>query len=106
MKFISVRDLRGKSAEVWRELHSERELVITSNGKPIAILSATDEAHFEQSLRQLRQARAVHALKQLQERSVAMGRAKMDEGAIDAEIAAARQALRGLRGRRGLRGQR
>ena len=30
MKFISVRDLRGKSAEVWKELPAEREVVVTS----------------------------------------------------------------------------
>ena len=32
MKFISVRDLRGKSAEVWKDLPAEREVVVTSNG--------------------------------------------------------------------------
>ena len=40
MRFISVRDLRGKSAEVWRDLVEEREMVVTSNGRPIAILAA------------------------------------------------------------------
>jgi predicted nucleic acid-binding protein len=43
MKFVSVRELRGRTAEVWRRLGKERELVITCNGKPIGILSATDE---------------------------------------------------------------
>ncbi|RPI70123.1 MAG: type II toxin-antitoxin system Phd/YefM family antitoxin, partial [Geobacteraceae bacterium] len=40
MKFLSVRDLRGKSAQVWKELPAEREMIITSNGRPIAILAA------------------------------------------------------------------
>jgi len=29
MKFVSVRDLRGKSADIWRDLPEEREMVIT-----------------------------------------------------------------------------
>ncbi|NTW89032.1 MAG: type II toxin-antitoxin system Phd/YefM family antitoxin, partial [Desulfobulbaceae bacterium] len=39
MKFLSVRDLRGKSAQIWKDLPEEREMVITSNGRPIAILA-------------------------------------------------------------------
>ena len=34
MKFVSVRDLRGKAADIWRALPGEREMVITSNGRP------------------------------------------------------------------------
>jgi antitoxin (DNA-binding transcriptional repressor) of toxin-antitoxin stability system len=52
-------------------LGEERELVLTNNGKPIAIVSATDEENFEQSLREIRQARATRAIKQLQERAMA-----------------------------------
>ena len=50
MKFVSVRDLRGKSADIWRELPEEREMVITSNGRPVAILAAVNESNLEQSL--------------------------------------------------------
>lgn len=94
MRFVSVRELRTKSADVWRELGQERELVITSNGKPIAIVSATDEQSFEQSLAEIRQARALRAVKQLQERSAASGRDKMSAKDIDVEIAAARKGRR------------
>ena len=94
MRFISVRDLRGKSAQVWRELDREGELVVTSNGKPIAIICATDDAHFEQSLRELRQARALRAAKQLQVESVQAGRDKLTEQAIEDEIAAVRKGRR------------
>jgi antitoxin (DNA-binding transcriptional repressor) of toxin-antitoxin stability system len=89
MKFIAVRDLRSRSAGVWRDLQKEGELVITSNGKPIAIVSATDEASFEQSLAELRQARALRAARQLQEQSAAAK--AMDMAAIDKEIAAVRR---------------
>jgi antitoxin (DNA-binding transcriptional repressor) of toxin-antitoxin stability system len=45
MKFLSVRDLRGKSAEMWKKLPAEGEMVITGNGRPIAILAAINEAN-------------------------------------------------------------
>ena len=51
MKFISVRDLRGKSAEVWKNLPTEREVVVTSNGRPIAILSAVNESNLEEGFK-------------------------------------------------------
>jgi antitoxin (DNA-binding transcriptional repressor) of toxin-antitoxin stability system len=43
MKFITVRELRGRSGQVWNTLAREREVILTSNGKPIAILSAVSE---------------------------------------------------------------
>jgi len=95
MKFVTVRDLRSKSAEVWRKLREERDLVITSNGKPIAIVSATDEDHFEQTLRARRQARALCAVKELQERSVERGRDRLGREDIEAEIRGARKGRRG-----------
>ncbi|MBA4417991.1 MAG: prevent-host-death protein, partial [Syntrophus sp. (in: bacteria)] len=69
MKFISVRDLRGRSAEVWKNLPTERELIVTSNGRPIAILSAVNESNLEESLSAFRQARTVEAVMSLQHQS-------------------------------------
>ena len=94
MKFVTVRDLRGRSAEIWRELAAEHELVVTSNGKPIAILTATSEDTFEQSLREVRRARALHAVSDLQQRSVGQGRDGISDSEIDGEIAEVRAARR------------
>lgn len=38
MRFISVRDLNTKPKEIWSRIKNE-EVVMTSNGKPIALLS-------------------------------------------------------------------
>ena len=91
MKFVSVRDLRGKSAQLWKELSTEREMVVTSNGRPIAILAAISESNLEESLAAFRQARAVEAVASLQRRSVEQrtGRITMDE--VDTEIKAVRK---------------
>lgn len=90
MRFVSVRDLRGRSAEIWRDLPDERELVITNNGRPVAILAAVDESNLEESLSAFRQARAVDAVAKLQQRSVVAGTDRLSMDDIDAEIKAVR----------------
>jgi antitoxin (DNA-binding transcriptional repressor) of toxin-antitoxin stability system len=91
MKFISVRDLRSKSAQVWKQLPKEREMIITSNGRPIAIIAATSDADLEESLSAFRQARSVEAVASLQRRSVETGNDKITMDEIDAEIKAVRK---------------
>ena len=91
MKFISVRDLRGKSADIWKDLPSEREMVITNNGRPVAILAAVSEANLEESLSAFRQARAVDAVASLQRQSVERGTDNITMEDINAEIRAVRQ---------------
>jgi len=94
MKFVSVRDLRGKSADIWRELPEEREMVITSNGRPVAILAAVNESNLEESLAAFRQARAIDAVASVQRRSVARGADALTSEDINAEIATVREARR------------
>ena len=91
MKFLSVRDLRGKSAQIWKDLPEEREMVITSNGRPIAILAAISESNLEESLTAFRQARAVEGVAALQRRSADQGTNRITMDEIDAEIQAVRK---------------
>ncbi|MSP61570.1 MAG: type II toxin-antitoxin system prevent-host-death family antitoxin [Myxococcales bacterium] len=91
MRFVSVRDLRGRSAEVWKRLTEDRELVVTSNGKPVAILSAVSEDTLEESLAAVRRARAVAAVEALQSRSLAAGRDRVTPRQIKAETSAVRK---------------
>jgi antitoxin (DNA-binding transcriptional repressor) of toxin-antitoxin stability system len=92
MRFVSVRDLRGKSGDVWRDLSREREMVITSNGRPVAILAAVNESNLEESLAAFRRARAVDAVASLQRASVARGTDALTEQDVAAEVAAVRAA--------------
>jgi antitoxin (DNA-binding transcriptional repressor) of toxin-antitoxin stability system len=91
MRFLSVRDLRSKSAQVWQELPAERELIITSNGRPIAILAAINESNLEESLAAFRQARAVEAVASLQLLSARQGTDTISMDDVDAEIRAVRK---------------
>lgn len=90
MKFLSVRDLRSQSAKIWKELPQQREMIITNNGRPIAILAAINEANLEESLSAFRAARAVEAAAYLQRRSVEQGTDRILHEEIDAEIKAVR----------------
>jgi antitoxin (DNA-binding transcriptional repressor) of toxin-antitoxin stability system len=94
MKFLSVRDLRSKSSEVWKGLASEREMVLTSNGRPIAILSAVTEETLEETLSAIRRSRAIAAVSETQRRSVERGTDAITSAEIDAEILAVRRARR------------
>jgi len=91
MKILSVRDLRTRAAQVWKELPTEREMVITNNGRPVAILAAINEATLEESLSAFRQARAVEAVARLQQQSVERGTSKMSAEETNAEIRAVRR---------------
>lgn len=86
MRFISVRDLRGKSAQVWGQLKDEKELVITSNGKPIAILSAVQEDRLEETLAAIRRARAMAAVDAMQQHALKTGLDTMTLEEINAII--------------------
>ena len=94
MKFLSVRDLRGKSAQVWQELSREREMVVTNNGRPIAVLTAVDEGSVEKSLTAWRQVRATQAITSIQQDSMRKGTNKVTMDEIDAEIKNVRQKRR------------
>jgi antitoxin (DNA-binding transcriptional repressor) of toxin-antitoxin stability system len=61
-------------------------MIITSNGRPIAILAAISESNLEESLAAFRQARAVEAVASLQRKSADKGTDKITLGEIDAEI--------------------
>jgi antitoxin (DNA-binding transcriptional repressor) of toxin-antitoxin stability system len=90
MKFLSVRDLKTKSSQVWKELPDQKDMVITSNGRPIAILSSITESNLEQVLSAFRQARAIQAVTSLQYESVRKETDKITIDEIDNEIKSAR----------------
>ena len=91
MKFVSVRELRGRSAQIWKRLDEEGEMIVTSNGKPVAILSPVSEDNLEQSVRAIRRSRAEEAVLAMQTHSVKTGRSSMSAKEINAEIEAVRK---------------
>jgi len=91
MRFLSVRDLRGQLAQVWKTLPEEREMIVTSNGRPVAILAAITESTLEESLSAFRQARAVEVVSALQRQSVRQGTDRISMKEISSEIKSVRK---------------
>jgi antitoxin (DNA-binding transcriptional repressor) of toxin-antitoxin stability system len=90
VKFVTVRDLRGRPGQVWKKLAEERELVLTSNGKPIAILSPVTEDSLERDLAALRRARLAETIRSIQKESKKRFPRGLSLARINAEIAAVR----------------
>jgi len=90
MRFISVRDLSTKPREIWTKIKDE-EVVITSNGKPIALLSGVTEETLEKTVRSIRRSRALIALEEMQKKSIESGLDKLTDSQIESEIRAVRK---------------
>jgi antitoxin (DNA-binding transcriptional repressor) of toxin-antitoxin stability system len=91
MKFVSVRDFRTASAGIWKKLSTEREMIVTNNGKPIALLTPLSDETLEDTVSAVRRARAINAVKKMQEISVGLGNDKMTLDDINAIISEARK---------------
>ncbi|MBU4482524.1 MAG: type II toxin-antitoxin system Phd/YefM family antitoxin [Actinobacteria bacterium] len=90
MKFISVRDFRIRPGDIWKQLKVDKDIIITSNGKPIAILNPVEQNNLDSSLTALRRARALLAMEDIQKEAVNKGFDKITEEEIEKEIKAMR----------------
>jgi prevent-host-death family protein len=90
MKFVSSREIRVNPRPVFEAAGEGDEVIITSRGKPVALLVGVDGDDLEETLRLLRRARAQAAVSRMRRASEQSGLAGMAETEIEAEIAAAR----------------
>jgi len=86
MKFVTVRDIRTSPARIWRQLPEEQEMVITNNGKPIALLTPISDINLEETLKAVRTARAINAVKKMQDVSMRNGNISLSDEDIQKEI--------------------
>lgn len=68
MTYIAVKDLK-QGAALWDKLEMERELIITRDGRPCAILVGTDEHNTEEALAAIRKALFTTAVGQVRRRA-------------------------------------
>ena len=90
MRFFSVRDLNTRPKEIWSKIKHE-EVVITSNGKPIALLSGVTEETLEKTIRAMRRSRALIALEEMQKKAIELGFDKWTDSQMESEIKAVRK---------------
>ena len=94
MKFMTLRDLRTKTAALRKELASEREMIVTANGRPFAAIVPIDPDGIEEEVRALRLARLGVLVDRIQARSKAMGLDKTSMDQVDGLIAKVRRERR------------
>lgn len=92
MKFVTVRDFRIRPGAVWSNLEKNEEVVITSNGKPIALLTGVSDISFDETLKALRRAKAELAVSRMRGTSLKKGLSKLTAKDIEVEIMATRKA--------------
>jgi antitoxin (DNA-binding transcriptional repressor) of toxin-antitoxin stability system len=94
MKFISVRDFRTSSSSIWKRLPTEREMIVTNNGRPIALLTPLSDETLEDTVTAVRRATAINAVQKMQEISANLGNDKMTLEEINAVITDVRKKKR------------
>ena len=92
MDFLSVRELRASSRNIWRKLSQDGKMVITNNGKPTALLLDISNDDLEETLLALRQVKAIRLFNRM--RADAEKRGFLAEKEIEAEIKAARSEIK------------
>lgn len=91
MRFITVRDLRSNIARLRKDLEKEREIVVTANGRPFAIMTRVEPDEVEEEILAIRRARAMSALGRLRTKAKMDGLDRMTMDQIDAVVAEARR---------------
>ena len=92
MDFLSVRELRASSRNIWQKLSHDGKMVITNNGKPTALLLDISNEDLEETLMTLQQVKAMRLFNQM--RTEAQKRGFLSKKEIEAEIRAARAGMK------------
>ncbi|GMV02180.1 MAG: type II toxin-antitoxin system prevent-host-death family antitoxin [Burkholderiaceae bacterium] len=94
MDYVTVRDLREKSGEIWQRVEAGEEFVVTRNGKPIALLVHTEPTAVEDRLRALRLGRLAELVRAIQADARASGASLLTDEELQTEIASSRRERR------------
>ncbi len=90
MTYIAVKDLK-QGGRLWKTLSAERELVVTRDGRPCAILVGVSPDDVEDSLAAIRRSLLSAAVTRARRRAAAR---PPDPGSIEDAIRESRQARR------------
>ena len=94
MEFVSIRDMRTQPGKVWQQLQDEGNLVLTSSGRPFALMISAEGEDVEELLSALRRARAQLAVSRLRRQARDKGLDQLSDGEFEAEISQIRAARR------------
>lgn len=83
--------MRLNPGQVWKQLDREEPLVITSNGKPVALLCSTDSESLEDTLEEWRQVNFLKTIRAAHKAAAEAGTSALSSREIDREIAQVRK---------------
>lgn len=90
MKFCTAQELKTLSQILLDDLAAGEEVVVTKNGRPVALMIDVEEGRLDETLLAVRRAKAAGAFRAL--RQQATGEGFFTPAEIDDEIAAVRRA--------------
>lgn len=90
MKFCTAQELETLSQILLDDLAAGEEVVVTKNGRPVALMIDVEEGRLDETLLAVRRAKAAGAFRTL--RQQAAGEGFFTPAEIDDEIAAVRRA--------------
>jgi len=90
VKFVSSREIRVNPKPIFDFLEKDREVIVTSRGKPVALLLGVTGDDLEETVRLVRRARAQVAVSRIRKAASQAGLDGMSQAEIGEEIAAAR----------------
>jgi len=94
MKFVTIRDLRANTARLRKDLQKDRELVLTVNGRPFALMTPVEPDMVEEEVLAIRRARAQAALGRIRAKAKADGLDRVSMAETEAIIAQVRRERR------------
>ena len=87
MSYLTVKDLK-QTRNLWRQLSAEREVVITRDGKPCAILVEVNAESCDESLAEIRRGLFSSAVSRIRRQAINQ---PIAAGEVDAAIAESRR---------------
>jgi PHD/YefM family antitoxin component YafN of YafNO toxin-antitoxin module len=94
MKTLTIRDFRTRPRQAQKTLADSGEALLTSNGRPVALMLRVDSDSLDQTMETVRRARALQAARKMRADAKARGLDSLSFKQIDAVIARSRKARR------------
>ncbi len=94
MEFVPYRLLRNEPGELRKRLAQEGQLVITSEGKPLALMISVDPERFDELALLVSRLRAQLAVSQMREVSRRQGLNQLNPREVEAQVRAVRRTRR------------
>jgi hypothetical protein len=94
MKTLTIRDFRTRPRQAQKALADEGEALLTSNGRPVALMLRVDDESLDQTVETVRRAGALRGVRKMRAEAKARGLDRLSFKQIDAIIARSRKARR------------